>query len=188
MALLIIGVLVWSLTHLFPALLPARRERLFQRLGEYLYKGLYSLPIFLSVILIVLGWRLITPANLYVPPMGSNLLISLLVLTAFVLFAASAIPGNIRRLVRHPQMTATILWGVAHLLANGSNRAVVLFGGMTAWAVLEILLINQREGEWQRPAPAAAKYDVITAVVGITVFSVLVYFHRSLFGVAAISG
>lgn len=188
MALLIIGVLLWSLTHLFPALLPARRERLFNRLGENRYKGLYSLPIFLSVALIVFGWRSITPANLYVPFMGPNLLISLLVLAAFVLFAASAIPGNIRRLVRHPQMTATSLWGVAHLLANGSNRAIVLFGGLTVWAVLEILLINKRDGEWQRPAAAAAKYDLITVVVGIVVFSVLVYFHRSLFGVAAISG
>jgi len=186
MALLILGVLLWSLTHLFPALLPERRTRLFNDLGENKYKGIYSLFILAGLVLIIVGWRSITPTGVYAPPMAANLLISLLVLAAMVLFAASAIPGNIRRYVRHTQMAAVILWGVSHLLTNGSNRAIVLFGGLTLWAVLEIVLCNKRDGQWDRPAKAAMKYDAITVLAGAVVFAVLVYFHQSLFGVDAI--
>ncbi len=186
MALLVFGVLIWSLTHLFPAMLPDARGRLFNKLGENPYKGVYSLCIVFGLVLIIAGWRSVMPTGVYAPPMAPNPLVSLLVLAALILFAASAIPGNIKRFVRHPQMVAVILWGVAHLLTNGSNRAIVLFGGLTLWAVLEIALCNKRDGEWQKTAKVAAKSDVITVVIGIVVFAVVAYFHPNLFGVAAI--
>ena len=188
MTLLVFGVFIWSLTHLFPAMLPDARGRVFNKLGENPYKGVYSLCIVLGLVLIVAGWRSVMPTGVYAPPMAPNPLVSLLVLAALILFAASAIPGNIKRYVRHPQMAAVILWGVAHLLTNGSNRAVVLFGGLTLWAVLEIVLCSKRDGEWQKPAKAAVKSDVITVVAGLVVFAVLAYFHPSFFGVDAIPG
>ena len=188
MTLLVFGLFIWSLTHLFPAMLPDARGRLFNKLGENPYKGVYSLCIVVGVALIIAGWRSVMPTGVYAPPMAPNPLVSLLVLAALVLFAAAAIPGNIKRFIRHPQMAAVILWGVAHLLTNGSNRAIVLFGGLTLWAVLEIALCNKRDGEWQKPAKAAVKYDVITAVAGIVVFAVVAYFHPNLFGVDAIPG
>ena len=187
MTLLVFGIFIWSLTHLFPAMLPDARGRLFNRLGENTYKGVYSLCIVLGLVLIVAGWRSVMPTGVYAP-MAPNPLVSLLVLAALILFAASAIPGNIKRYVRHPQMAAVVLWGVAHLLTNGSNRAIVLFGGLTIWAVLEIVLCNKRDGEWQEPAKAAVKSDVITVVAGLVVFAVLAYFHPSFFGVDAIPG
>lgn len=187
MAMLILGLLLWSLTHLLPALLPDTRARLFEKLGENPYKGVYSLSVLAGLVLMIIGWRSITPNGVYAPPLTPNLMISALVMLALILFAASAIPGNIRRYVRHPQMAAVILWGVAHLLTNGSNRAVVLFGGLTLWAVLEIILCNKRDGRWEKPAVTATKNDVIAVIVGVVIFSVIVYFHRSLFGVAAIA-
>lgn len=188
MTLLVFGVLIWSLTHLFPAMLPDARRRLFERLGENTYKGVYSLCIVFGLVLIIVGWRSVIPTGVYAPPLAPNPLVSLFVLAALVLFAASANPGNIKRFVRHPQMAAVILWGVAHLLTNGSNRAIVLFGGLTLWAVLEIILCNKRDGEWQKPAKAAVKVDVITVVAGLGVFAVLAYFHPTFFGVDAIPG
>lgn len=188
MTWLVFGVFIWSLTHLFPAMLPDARGRLFERLGENAYKGVYSLCIIFGLVLIVAGWRSVTPTAFYAPPMAPNPLVSLLVLAALILFAASAIPGNLRRYVRHPQMAAVILWGVAHLLTNGSNRAVVLFGGLTLWAVLEIVLCNKRDGAWQKPAKAAVKSDVITVATGLVVFGILAYFHRTFFGAVAIPG
>ena len=186
MALLILGVLVWSLTHLFPALLPNTRARMFERLGENPYSGVFSVFIIAGLALIVIGWRSIMPTGVYAPPMSANLLSSALALAALISFVASAIPSNIRRFVRHPQMAAVILWGVAHLLTNGSDRAIVLFGGLTLWAVLEIVLCNKRDGQWQKPEKAAVKHDVINIVVGVVIFSVVAYFHGWMFGVAAI--
>ena len=186
MILLMNGIFIWSFAHLFPALNPHARRRLHDKLGENRYKGLYSLIIVFGLVLIIAGWRSVMPTGVYAPPMAPNPLVSLLVLAALILFAASAIPGNIKRFVRHPQMVAVILWGAAHLLTNGSNRAVVLFGGLTLWAVLEIILCSKRDGEWQMPAKAAVKSDVITVVIGIVVFAVVAFFHPNLFGVAAI--
>lgn len=186
MLLLLIGVVLWSLVHLYPAMLPESRQRLFDKLGEGPYKGVFSLGIFAGLALMIIGWRSITPTAVYAPPLGPTLLMSLLVLLVFILFAASAIPTNIRRFVRHPQMTATILWGVAHLLSNGSNRAIVLFGGLTAWAALEIFLINHRDGAWEKPDKLPVSKDVITVVVGIVLYVTLAWFHESIFGVAPI--
>ncbi|MBT8091509.1 MAG: NnrU family protein [Gammaproteobacteria bacterium] len=183
MLLLLIGVVLWSFVHLYPALMPESRNRWHEKLGENPYKGLFSVGIIAGLALIVIGWRSIVPAGVYAPPLGPTLLIAMLMMSAFILFAASAIPGNIRRFVRHPQMTAVILWGSAHLLANGSNRAVILFGGLTLWAVLEIVLINKRDGQWQKPEKAAVKLDAITIGVGVVLYFALAYFHKSLFGV-----
>ena len=45
MTLLIIGVALWSMTHLFPALAPTARQGLVARLGEKAYKGGFALLI-----------------------------------------------------------------------------------------------------------------------------------------------
>ena len=41
----------------------------------------------------------------------------------------------------------------------------MLFGGLLAWAVVEMIVINRSEPEWVRPAPAP-KSKEIAAVVG----------------------
>lgn len=188
MTLLIIGIVIWSLTHLFPSVLPDTRDGLVRKLGENPYRGLFALVIVGSLILIVLGWRQAVPSALYAPPFAANPAISALVLIGLILFFASGGPGNIKRFVRHPQMVGTMLWGVAHLLTNGSTRAVALFGGLTVWAIIEILMCNRRDGEWQKPEPAAIKLDLVPVAIGSVVFAAVLYFHQTLFGVPAIPG
>lgn len=185
MSLLIVGVIIWSLAHLFPSVLPGTRKQLAEKLGENPYRGLFSLVIIGTLIVIVLGWRSAVPTALYAPPLAANPLTSVMILLGFVLFFASQTPGNMKRIVRHPQMTGTILWGAAHLLTNGGSRSVVLFGGLTVWALLEIIMINRRDGKWQKPARAAIKYDLIPVMVGVAAFAVVLYFHANLFGVPA---
>jgi len=72
------------------------------------------------------------------------------------------------------------------LLSNGDSRSIALFGGFAVWAILEIVFINKRDGEWQKPDSVPLLKDVITAVVTAVVFAALVYFHASLFGVSPI--
>jgi len=186
MSLLIAGVLLWCAVHLFPSLLPAQRNALVNRVGEKPYRGLFTLLILAALVLIVVGWKNAQPTALYAPPFAANPLISLVVLAGLVLFFSARAAGNVKRVIRHPQMTGTILWGIAHLLVNGDSRSVALFGGLTAWAMLEILLINRREGAWQRPPPAPIRRDLVPLVVGIAVFALLATFHQRLFGVPAI--
>ena len=185
MLLLVLGVAVFCLAHLFPGLLPAARDRMLEQHGENRYRGLFSVLVVASLVLIVIGWRKSVPSVVYATPLPPNPYTSVVILVGLILFFASQVPGNIKRFVRHPQMTGTVLWGVAHLLTNGDSRSVTLFGGLTVWAILEIVLVNRREGEWQRPDTAASKYDLIAVVLGVVAFVLIGYFHEALFGVAA---
>lgn len=185
MTLLIIGVVLFCVLHLFPALLPAIRTSVQGKLGENTYRGLFALLIVGSLVVIVFGWKSASPTHVYVPPLQSNPLTSLLILAGLILFFAAQTNGNIKRVIRHPQMTGTMLWGIAHLLLNGDSRSVALFGSLTVWALLEILLINRRDGARAKPGPAALRNDLIPIVAGVLVFGAIMHFHATLFGVSA---
>ncbi len=184
MALLAAGMTLWVVVHMFPAYAPGRREILVERLGENPYKGLFSLLIILSLVLIVLGWKRAIPTAVYAPPLMPGIIPSLLVLAGLILFFASQMGGHLKRVLRHPQMIGTILWAIAHLLTNGDSRSVLLFGGLAIWAALEIVLCNRRDGPRSELPDAAVKADVIAAVVGIAVFGLVGHFHLWLFGVS----
>ena len=184
MALLAAGMTLWVLVHMFPAYAPGRRDILVERLGENPYKGIFSLLIVLSLVLIVLGWKRAIPTAVYAPPLLPGILPSVLVLAGLILFFASQAGGHLKRVLRHPQMLGTILWAIAHLLTNGDSRSILLFGGFAAWAVLEIVLCNRRDGPRSELPAASAKADAIAVVVGIAVFALVGHFHMWLFGVS----
>lgn len=181
---LVFGVLLWSATHFVPALAAGFRKKLIDRLGEKPYKGVFTLVMVLAIYLIISGWRSTPPEMLYLPPAWGRHATMLLVLIAFVLFSASHGTNNIKRFIRHPQLSSVALWGFAHLLANGETRSVVLFGGLMLWAVADIALLNRREGAWQKPEAAPFKKDVIAVAAGIVVYLVIAFSHQWLFGVS----
>jgi len=148
MLLLILGVLLWSAAHLSKAAAPGVRAGLIERLGEGPYKGLFALTIVASLVLIVVGWRSTLPSALWHPPAAMRHVTMLLMPFAVILFVSARAPTDIKQFIRHPQLTGVKLWAVAHLLSNGELRSVVLFGGLLAWAVLEVIFINRRDGAW----------------------------------------
>lgn len=48
-------------------------------------------------------------------------------------------------------LTGVSVWALSHLLTNGTTRALVLFGGIGLWALIEIILINRRDGAYTKP-------------------------------------
>ena len=152
MTLLIAGVLLWAVVHLMPAVAPSVRQGLVDNLGEKPYRGVFALLILASVVLIVLGWRSAPPVGVYAVATWSKTAAFVLICIAVLLIGAAHHPTRIKRVLRHPMLTGVALWALAHLLANGTSRAVILFGGIGAWAILEILLINRRDGAYTKPA------------------------------------
>src|SRR5678816_4379271 len=119
MIMLVSGVLLFALVHFVPAFAPALKADLKRRLGEGGYKGIFSLLLLLAFGLIIAGWRSTTPAPVYLPPPDlHNFALGLLGL-AFVLLVLTVRKSRLRRLIRHPQLTGVVLWGVSHLLLNG---------------------------------------------------------------------
>lgn len=182
MTRLTLGVLLWSFTHLVPAVAPALRKSVADRLGENGYKGLFALLIVLSIYLIISGWKASVPEFVYLPPVWGRHVTALLVLIGFILFHAPYPPNNLKRLLRHPQLTGVMCWGIGHLLANGEGRSIILFGGLTIWALLEIVLINRRDPTWIRPDPVPRRKDVVLIAGGIVIYVIVAAAHKWLFG------
>ena len=179
---LVLGVLLWSITHLAPAVLPGLKGKAVARLGENGYKGIFTLLMVVAIYLVISGWKATVPESVYLPPAWGRHLTALVVLVAFVLFFAPYPPNNIKRLLRHPQLTGVALWGIGHLLANGESRSIVLFGGMALWAITEMLFINRRDGAWDRPARVPARGDALLIAGGIVAYAVVAAAHQWLFG------
>ena len=188
MALLVAGLLLFAGAHLYPSVLKTSRDKLVAGMGENPYRGIFSIVIVVSLVMIVLGWRSATPTVVYNPPLAGSIVVTLAVFVAFVLFFASQTKTNIKRFTRHPQMMGVIVWSIAHLLVNGDSRSVALFGGLGTWAVLEILFCNRRDGEWQKPAPSPVTWDIATVVIGAVAFTILLLLHEKLFNVAPYMG
>lgn len=168
--ILILGVALWSGAHLFKRLAPARRAAM----GEK-GKGLVALALLASIVLMVIGYGRAEYVSLWQLPGFVTHLNNLLMVLALYLFVASTLKTAIIRRIRHPQLTAVKTWALAHLLVQGTLAGVILFGGLLAWAVVSVIVINRANRAWTRPAPAGATKEVMaigaalvaTVVVGM---------------------
>jgi uncharacterized membrane protein len=179
---LMLGVLLWSCAHLVPAAVPTLRKGLVSRLGENGYKGVFTLLMVLAIYLLISGWKASVPETVYVPFTWGRHVTALLMLAGLVLFFTPYPPNNLKRALRHPQLTGVACWGIGHLLANGEGRSIVLFGGLALWAIIEMVAINRRDGAWTPPAGVAWKNDIILIAAGLFAYVVLAAAHQWLFG------
>jgi uncharacterized membrane protein len=177
MTWIVVGLALWWGAHLFKRLAPARRAAM----GDA-GKGLVTVGVLAGVVLMVIGYRGNTSPDLWYPPAFLTHVNNLLMLLAFYLYAFSGMKTRITGIIRHPQLTAVKTWAVAHLLVNGDLASVVLFGGILAWAVVEVILINRAEPLWTKPAPAPMGKE-IGAVVGAVVVMGLVGMIHTWLGV-----
>jgi len=184
MELLILGLVVWVVAHMIPVAAPALRGGLISKLGELPYKGIFALVILGSLALMAFGWRSIesvTPLyDFYDLAAFPGLLV---ILAGFVLIAASIVPSNFRRLVRHPQLVGFSMWAAAHLVMNGDVRTTILFGGLLAWALATIVLLNKRDGAFTPPAKQLPHKGVMVAAIGFVLFIGAVLGHEYLSGI-----
>ena len=183
MKLLIAGLTIWSLVHLIPSMARPLKQQWISQMGENGYKLAFTVLILISLALIVFGWRSSIPATLFVLPAFTRPILMLLVLFAFILFGASNYQTRIKSYVRHPQLTGVALWATAHLLLNGDSRSLILFGWLGVWAILEIILINRREGEWVKPSPPGWARELKGLAISIVIFVVVVIIHPYIAGV-----
>ncbi len=183
MELLVSGLLLWSVIHFIPSIATAFKVSFIERFGDKLYMAIFALLIVLSLVMIVFGWRSITPTHLYELPSIIKPFSLILLVVAFFLFGATKGQTRIKRVIRHPQLASVIVWSIAHLLLNGDSRSVLLFGWLGCWAVLEMVFINKREGEWEKPEIPSWKQEIKTGLVGLAIFAVVILIHPYIAGV-----
>jgi uncharacterized membrane protein len=184
MLLMLVGLLLFTATHLYLSLATADAERWRQKLSANGFKAVIAFKSAVGLVLIVFGWRSSQPEWLYTPGPALHSVGMALVAVAVYLFVVANRPSGIKRLLRHPQLTGVLLWCIGHLMLNGDSRSLLLFGWLGVWSVAEMLTINRRDGIWIKTAAPGFGTELITVIVAALVLGVLAYAHVWLAGVA----
>ena len=179
--ILLAGLALWWGAHLWKRLAPASRAR-FGEPG----KGIVAVLLLVALGLMVWGYKAAAVVDLWTPPEFLKHLNNLLTLIAVWLFVASRANGWIANRMRHPQLIAVKTWAIAHLLVNGDLASVILFGGLLAWAVVEVILIN-RSSDWT-PSDAGRRWRDGAALLAALILWVAIAYAHTWFGLWPFGG
>lgn len=184
MILLVLGVVLWWAAHLLKRLAPGVRAAM----GEGPGKGAVAVALVLSIVLMTIGYQRAEPVFLWALGDWTWHLNNLLMVFAVALLGAGRSRGRARSLLRHPMLTGVVVWAVAHLLVNGDLASLVLFGGLGAWALVHMQLINAQSGPWVRPEPGPISGDLRLLVIALVLYAAILAAHWFLFGVKPFPG
>src|SRR6516162_7792544 len=168
LALEILGLIVLLGVHVFVTMRD-RRAALVSRIGEWPYRGLFSLASIVGILLIAYGFAAYRAAGM------------------ITVWNPPAWTGNIKRVLKHPMLAGVKTWAFAHLCANGDLGGMILFGSVLAWAVYDRITLKHRTDPGGPPIPiGGTRNDIIAIVVGTIIYLALGFvFHPVVVGVPA---
>ena len=171
MVLMILGIFLWIVFHVFKRVMPEKRE-IYGNAG----KGIAALGILAGLILIIIGYRVSPVVPIWSPPAFFPHINNLLMVLAVVLLAMSVSKGRMSGRMRHPMLTAVKTWAVAHLLVNGDLASILLFGSMLGWSIWSVILINNAEA-WEKPEITDTGRDWVFLAATVGFFAIMVAGH-----------
>ena len=171
MTALVAATAAFLVTHLVSG--TPLRPRLVAALGEWPYRGLYSVAAFVTLGAMIWAYVGAPREPLWAP---LRLLPLFAMPFAFVLVACgyfrnptmvgadallkSEDPARgVIRVTRHPIMWAVMLWAVSHVLARGDAKSLVFFGGLFLVALLGTLSMDRRK----RANPDFGRFASVTS-------------------------
>jgi len=219
LTLIVVFSLLFMVTHIGLSH-GAIRQGLVDKLGQWPFRGLYSLVSFGTLGPAAVIWwqnRHLGPVLWELPFWPERIVSAALMLFAFFLFSQSlATPSpssmapakeqvrGVLRITRHPMNMAFALWGLAHLLANGTVGDVAFFGSFVVVGVLGAYDMDARlkrtKGEGfvqfcketsvlpfgailsRRNRLIVSELAFPLALIAVVVFAVLTVFHSRFFG------
>ena len=193
MLLLVVGLIIFFGIHLVPTN-PGLREGLRERFGATPYQIAFSVLSLLGFALIVVGYHKlqIVPGKnpqLWLPPAWTKHVAFTLMLPAMILLVAAFVPSRIRSAAKHPMLLAIKIWALAHLLANGTLGALVLFLSFLAFAVYDRISVKKRAAAGPLGSSTGGiGGDIAVLVVGTALYAfMLLYGHQALINKALIA-
>ncbi|UWQ99018.1 NnrU family protein [Rhodobacteraceae bacterium S2214] len=172
MIYILAGLILWSGVHFWKRIAPKERAK-FGDKG----KGIVALGSVAGIVLMVIGYKVADGTFYWGRSPAMTGINNLLMLFAFYLFAASGAKTRVTKAIRHPQLTAVLVWSVAHILVNGDSPSFLLFGGMAAWAIAEMLVINRAEGPRGPYHEVPIKKEITAVIATVVVFLVVATIH-----------
>lgn len=188
MGWLILGMVLFFVPHSVRLVADGWRSATIARIGEPAWKGLYTLVAIVGLVVLVYGYGAARadPTVLWTPPAWGRQATALLSLVAFILVAATYIPGtHIRERIGHPMLAGVKAWALGHLLSNGTLADLLLFGVFLVWAIVQFAVSRRRDRAEGRTRPAEGwGRDIAAVVVGIVATGVFaLWLHVPLIGV-----
>lgn len=188
MPTLVAGLVLFLGVHCVRIVADGWRSAQIARIGERKWKGIYALLSLVGFVLLVWGYgqAQLEPVVLWSPPTWSRHVAALLTLPAFVLVVAGNMRGTrMKAVLGHPMVLGVKLWAFAHLIANGTLAATVLFGSFLAWAIVDFVSLRRRDralGTVYRPG--SFQRDALATAIGVAAWIVFAFWlHGLLFGV-----
>jgi len=218
---LAIATAAFVVSHFVLSALPVRGPMI-ARLGEWPFRILYSTVSLLLFVWMLAAFAAVDRHEIWHPPALTRLIALLLMLAAFFMVvsgmttrnptavgqekAIAMRPVGIIAVTRHPSMWGFLLWAVAHLLANGDARGMIVFAGMGILAGIGMMHIDWRKKATQGEAwnDFAARTSLVPfaaivaertrldlreigwgrAALAAVLYMAFLYAHRPIFGVA----
>lgn len=182
MELLYAGLALFIAIHVIPTV-GGIRAGLVARFGENRWKMLHSLISVGAIVLIVAGWKRSGFVAVYEPPAWGRHLTMALMFVVLYLLVGRRMGSNLKRWTANPMLWGIVLWAIAHLLANGDQRSLVLFGTLGAYSLFAMWWQGVR-GKAQRATevwPLRSEFYAFCATLGVYV--VLIAAHGWFTGV-----
>lgn len=172
MIYILAGLILWSGVHFWKRIAPKERAK-FGEKG----KGIVAVGSVAGIILMVIGYRMAEGTFYWGRSPAMTGINNLLMLFAFYLFAASGAKTRVTKAIRHPQLSAVVVWSAAHILVNGDSPSFLLFGGMAVWAIAEMIVINRAEGPRGPYHDVPVKKEITAIVATVVVFLIVSLVH-----------
>lgn len=183
MTLLVLGVALFAIVHLIPAV-PSLKARIKEAVGNKAYGPAFGVASIITLLMIIFGWRMADFVPVYDPPEWGRHANFGFTLIAFLCLGIFLFRGSFRQTLRFPLAIGVLFWGTGHLLANGDERSVILFGGLMIYAALHIVL-GLANGV--RPSPEVrGGHDLLSLVAGVALYGLMTQLHTVLIGVPVI--
>lgn len=176
MTLLILGLVLWTVAHVFKRVAPGPRAALQDRMGDA-SKGIFAIVLLLSVVLMVIGYRGADSAFYWGRSPATTGVNNLLMLIAVALYGVGNSKSRLRERMRHPMLWGTVIWAGSHILVNGDSASLILFGWIAVWALAEMALINRAVSDYSPWKGGSVAGDVRLVVISVVVYAIISGIH-----------
>jgi len=205
-----LAALFWLGLHLIVA--GPLRSPLVDKLGENVYRGIFSLLSIAGLVWFVVAYRNAPWVPLWQTPPALGWLAFVLVFLGFLLVVVGVGPMNptdthaprvidsrlpvygVTRVTRHPRLCGLSLWAIAHMLVNGHLAAFLMFGSLLVTALNGMVSIDRKRRRglgsvWDEFEAQTSRLPFAAILTGRTRFE-LAEFHlwQAALAVALFSG
>lgn len=151
------------------------------KLGENLYKGLFSLISLLGLLLIIFGYE--TSSKFLYPPNETAYLYSkYLMFVSFTLLIAANMPTHIKKISKHPMSLGIGIWAVIHLSVSPHIDSIVLFGSFLIYSMISVGISELVKDSADKTLHPKISFDVVSVSLGVLFTFLVIHFHEYLSG------